>query len=87
MHKYNGSTVPVGVSATDVEKYNNNLDTIFKAAKDTAKFALSIENYRSTLLSSVLESLPKAPDPGTVIGYELDATIIFVGILALAIAA
>lgn len=87
MHKYNGSTVPVGVSATDVEKYNSNLDTIFKAAKDTAKFALSIENYRSTLLSSVLESLPKAPDPGTVIGYELDATIIFVGILALAIAA
>ncbi|HJE98139.1 MAG TPA: DUF1906 domain-containing protein [Ligilactobacillus acidipiscis] len=84
MHKYNGSTVPVGVSATDVEKYNNNLDTIFKAAKDTAKFALSIENYRSTLLSSALEALPKDPEPVTAFIFVLGSTTVVVAMLLLA---
>ena len=84
MHKYNGSTVPVGVSATDVEKYNSNLDTIFKAAKDTAKFALSIENYRSTLLSSALEALPKDPEPVTAFIFVLGSTTVVVAMLLLA---
>lgn len=58
MHKYTGSSVPVGVTATDVKKYNNNLDNLVNAASNVKQYATNLEQYYTTLLSSALESIP-----------------------------
>ncbi|GAB5053079.1 glycoside hydrolase domain-containing protein [Pediococcus ethanolidurans] len=58
MHKYTGSSVPVGVTATDVKKYNNNLDNLVNAASNVKQDATNLEQYYTTLLSSALESIP-----------------------------
>lgn len=85
MHKYTGSSVPVGVTATDVKKYNNNLDNLVNATKNAANFAISLEKYKSSLLSSALEAIPKVPEPETSFAFALSATILLVGVLAITV--
>ncbi|WP_054745451.1 hypothetical protein [Amylolactobacillus amylophilus] len=68
-----------------LKKYNNNLDNLVNATKNAANFAISLEKYKSSLLSSALEAIPKVPEPETSFAFALSATILLVGVLAITV--